>query len=344
MWLEKCWQVVAFRNEIAAKLLPRRVSGQALVLFRTPDGVAHAFEDACAHRRLPLSLGKLIGSEVQCGYHGLRYGADGVCTKVPGQDSIPARARVRTYPLVERDGVVWIWMADPALADTATIPDVPWYGDPTWEIVSGYHYIEAAPMLIVDNLLDLSHETFVHSDTIGNAAVADSPVTAEVLDGSVRVHRDMRDIEPPPLYAAQRGEGGRIDRWHTTTYFPPGYLVIESGSKPSRNRESAAGVFERRIINFITPVNATTSHYFWYIARNYALGDEKVATELQRSINFTFDQDKALLEAQQRSLGPDPDQAFPVSIKVDAGPILGRRLLQTLIERERGVGTPELVS
>jgi vanillate O-demethylase monooxygenase subunit len=333
VWLKNRWHVAAFSDQLGDGLVSRQILGIPIVLYRTSEGAPVALADACAHRGLPLSLGKRLGDQVQCGYHGMRYGPDGVCRGVPGQDSVPSRARVTSYPVIERHGLVWIWTADPSLI-TQSIPDVPWLSDPAWAVVRGYHHIEAAGLLVVDNLLDLSHETFVHAETIGNSAVADSPVTAEIVDGArVRVHRYMSNIEPPPLYAAQRGECATIDRWHTTTYVPPGYIVIESGSKPTGATDN--DVQERRIINFVTPETETSCHYHWCVARNYRIDDSEASAVLRSQVVFTFDQDKALLEAQQRSLGNNVDAAFAVSIKVDAGPTQGRRLLQRLVIEEQ---------
>lgn len=201
MWLEHRWQVAAFSEELgnagAGSLLPRKIGGRPILMYRTEAGQPVALTDACAHRKLPLSLGKRVGDSIQCAYHGMTYRPDGSCVAIPGQTSIPAGARVAPYPIVERDGLVWVWTAEPALADPASIPDLPWLHDGKWTVVRGYHYIEAGPLLVVDNLLDLSHETFVHAETIGNAAVADSPVTAEIIDGKrVRVHRYMSRITP----------------------------------------------------------------------------------------------------------------------------------------------------
>jgi phenylpropionate dioxygenase-like ring-hydroxylating dioxygenase large terminal subunit len=336
VWLENCWQVIAFSGEVADNLLPRKIAGNAIVLYRTENGKITALADACAHRHLPLSRGARIGDEIQCGYHGMRYRADGICSAVPGQHSVPANARVRCYPVAERQGFVWVWTGDPSRASEALITELPWLSDAGWAVVSGYHHVEAAPLFIVDNLLDLSHETFVHAETIGNASVADSPVSAEIVDGDrVRVHRYMANIVPPPLYAEQRGGNPPIDRWHTTTYMPPGIVVIESGSKPSNS--DVHDIQERRIMNFVTPETDLTSHYFWCIARNYSLGNEEASRSLRSQVQFTFDQDKELLEAQQRSLGTVTDPSSAVAIKVDAGPIQGRRLLRTLVEREQSV-------
>lgn len=333
-FLRNCWQAIAFGHEVGDEIVARRVNDEAVILFRLADGTVTALADRCAHRALPLSLGRRVGDTIVCGYHGMRYNADGGCIAVPGQDTIPARAVVRRYPLCERHTLVWIWMGDPAKADPALVPDLRWFDDPAWTCVSGYHHLHADYRLVTDNLLDLSHESYVHTDTIGNTAVADSPVTAAIVeDRYVRVHRFMADCEAPPLYARTTGFT-RIDRWHTTYFTPPGALVIENGSKPAGSTDPAMRR-ERRILNLITPETASSAHYFWGVARAFDRDDRELDEFLLGEIYRTFDQDKVILEAQQRMLGVDPPDAFPVTIKVDAGPIQGRRLLATMLERER---------
>lgn len=329
-WLKNCWQVAAYASEIGSSLLPRTFLGENVILFRDIDGAAHALVDRCAHRCLPLSRGKLVDGIVQCGYHGMRFRPDGTCESVPGQDTPPARAIVKAFPVAERHGFAWIWMGAAHLADPATIPDAFWFANPAWATATGYHHIGADYRLLVDNLLDLSHETFVHQDTIGNGAVADSPVTAQLVDGRVRVHRMMANCEPPPFYKQTTGFVQNIDRWHTSFYEPPGYVLIENGSKPAGSDLSTA--LQRRVINFVTPETATSSHYFWGVARQWELGNADLTEYIRNDVIKTFDQDKVLLEAQQAVLDSDPAlSAFPVTIKLDAGPILGRRLLDATI-------------
>src|SRR5262245_48560932 len=114
MFLRNYWYVAAPDHEIVQKPLARMILAEPIVFFRTEDGTPVALEDRCPHRRLPLSMGKLVGDGVlQCHYHGLRFDHTGKCVRVPGQDMIPSSARVRTYPVVERYHWLWIWMGDP---------------------------------------------------------------------------------------------------------------------------------------------------------------------------------------------------------------------------------------
>jgi phenylpropionate dioxygenase-like ring-hydroxylating dioxygenase large terminal subunit len=254
--------------------------------------------------------------------------------RVPGQDPVPARARVRKYPLVECYTFAWIWLGDVALADPTAIPDFHWVDDPAWAAVNGYHHFGANYQLVNDNLLDLSHESFVHEETIGNEAVAEAPCAVSLHGNMVRTHREMFDIEAPPFYRRTTGFTGRINRWHTNHFTPPGFHIIENGSTPAGANDKSDAL-ERKVLNLLTPETETSTHYFWSIVRQFKLDDQELTDYIRAGISRTFDQDKAVLEAQQRNLGPDPDHAaFPISIRVDAGPIQGRKLLQTMIARE----------
>jgi phenylpropionate dioxygenase-like ring-hydroxylating dioxygenase large terminal subunit len=334
MWMRNCWQVIAFSKEVGPTPLARTVLDEPIVLFRTQSGEAVALADRCPHRFAPLSFGRVVGDQIQCGYHGLCFDRDGICVRVPGQDSVPQRARVRKYPLVERHTFAWIWMGDAKLADPDRVPDFHWMDDPAWTAVEGYHHFKANYQLVNDNLLDLSHESFVHEETIGNESVAESPASV-TLDGNVvRVHRDMLNIEAPPFYKRTTGFAGRINRWHTNHFTPPGFHVIENGSMPADAPDKSQAL-ERKVLNLITPETPTSSHYFWGIVRQFRLDDRELTDYIRAGIIRTFDQDKAVLEAQQRGIGPDPDNAvFPVSIRVDAGPMQGRKLLNAMIARE----------
>ena len=143
----------------------RLILGEPVVLYRTGDGAPVALEDRCAHRHLPLSMGKLVGDTLQCLYHGLRFARDGHCVYIPGQEQIPQGAKVRCYPVIERYHWIWIWMGDPALADPAAITDFHWLDDPNWGAKGDYLHVNANWQLVVDNLLDLTHLAFVHDTT-----------------------------------------------------------------------------------------------------------------------------------------------------------------------------------
>ena len=127
MLLRNAWYIGAWADELADRPLARRICGDPVVLFRDGSGRAAALVDRCCHRAARLHLGILVEAGIQCGYHGLVFDTTGRCVAIPGQKQIPQDARVRSYPTVEKDQLVWLWMGDPALADPAGIVDFPYH-------------------------------------------------------------------------------------------------------------------------------------------------------------------------------------------------------------------------
>ena len=169
MYLRDSWYVAAWDHEIADAPLARLLLEEPVVLWRTGDGTAVAFEDRCCHRHAPLSVGKIVGDCLQCGYHGLTFDRTGACVEVPSQPQVPPGARVRNYPLAERHNWVWIWMGDPALADETLIPDTYWHDSPDWRAVGDRFHVNCHYQSLIDIQLDNTHSRFVHPDTLGNA-------------------------------------------------------------------------------------------------------------------------------------------------------------------------------
>ena len=126
------WYAAAWDVEIKNALFPRTIAGQKVVMYRSAKGQIVALEDACWHRLLPLSYGRIEDDQVVCGYHGLKFDQTGRCTRMPAQEAISPSARVRAFPAIEKHRFIWIWPGDPALADPTLIPDLHWNDDPAW--------------------------------------------------------------------------------------------------------------------------------------------------------------------------------------------------------------------
>src|SRR2546430_527577 len=113
MFLKNAWYVASTSKELAdRRIVGRKLLNDRIVIFRTQGGQVSAVLDRCIHRHAPLSLGKVVGETIECGYHGARFNADGRCVHIPGQTTIAAKAKVRAYPVIERYGFIWVWMGD----------------------------------------------------------------------------------------------------------------------------------------------------------------------------------------------------------------------------------------
>jgi len=333
MFLRNQWYVAARAPELGRALLQRWILGEPLVLYRTEAGAPVALEDRCPHRRAPLSMGKLVGDRVQCCYHGMEFGADGKCVRVPGQVSIPPRLKARVYPLVERHGWVWAWMGEAEAADPALIHDYHWNEAPGWTPVFGYTHVEAEYRLVVDNLMDLTHETFVHPTSIGQTAVAETPITTGLENGKVKVTRLMPGIPAPPLFAKVRGLK-TIDRWQHIYFDLPAHIRIDAGGVPSDTKDMKRAL-NWMVLNAMTPETERSTHYFWSLSRCFEIEDAALSNTLRQSITTIFDEDKAILEQQQRMIESDPLRRPLLSANCDAGGAAARRVIDQALAAER---------
>jgi phenylpropionate dioxygenase-like ring-hydroxylating dioxygenase large terminal subunit len=337
MFLRNYWYVAAWDHELRDKPLGRTLLGEPVVLFRDASGAPVALEDRCVHRRLPLSLGRIVGDRLQCGYHGLEFDRAGRCVAIPGQNESPPGARIKSYPVVERHRWIWIWMADPAQADPAEIPDFHWLDDPAWGAKGSLLYVRCDWQLIIDNLLDLTHLTFVHRATIGNTATTDNAeVSVDRGPDFVRVTRWMMNIPPPPTYVRMGGFSGNVDRWQIIEYTPAGNVRLDIGATPAgtgARQGIRRGGIGMRNLNAVTPESEHTTHYFWAQAHDFTPHDSAITDRLFGEIEATFSEDWAILEAQQRAIDREP--AAPViDIRADAGPLQARRIIERMYASE----------
>ncbi|GAA4623362.1 aromatic ring-hydroxylating dioxygenase subunit alpha [Actinoallomurus vinaceus] len=334
------WYVAAYGREVGRDLLARTVLGEPLVLYRTEAGEVVALADRCVHRRFPLSESRLDGDRIVCGYHGFTYAPDGGCVSVPGQKRVPRTARVASYPVVEQDSFVWVWVGDRALADPAGVPRAPWLADPEWTTVSGMEPLDARYCLLVDNLLDLSHETYLHGGYIGTPEVAETPITTEVDEdaGIVRVGRHMHDAECPPFYARSTGVEGRIDRFQDIEYHAPCLYILHSrvaptGVTPGPDGDDS-GAFHVEVVYAITPSTENTTYDFWAVARDFARDDEEVSAFLRESNRTVVLQDVEALNTLEKVIAAEPDGYQELSINIDTGGLAARRILARLAAGE----------
>jgi phenylpropionate dioxygenase-like ring-hydroxylating dioxygenase large terminal subunit len=344
------WYAAAYDVELGQSLLARTICHQKLVMYRQKNGRAAVLEDACWHRLLPLSLGRLEGDAVVCGYHGLVYNAQGRCTHMPSQETINPSACVRSFPAVERHRLLWVWMGDPDLADPATIPDLRFNQDPDWAADGQMITVQCDYRLVIDNLMDLTHETFVHGSSIGQHAVAEAPFVATHGDRSATVTRWMENIDAPPFWAGQiaqaLGYAGKVDRWQIIKFEAPCTVTIDVGVAetgtgaipPGGNQGDPAASRRHRgvngqVLNTITPATHNSCHYFWAFARNYLLSEQRLTHQLREGVANIFREDEKVLEAQQVAIEEHPQHEF-YNLNIDAGSMWARRLIDGLVSRE----------
>jgi vanillate O-demethylase monooxygenase subunit len=331
------WYVAAWSHEVGRREpLARTICGKRMVLWRTADGSIAALEDACWHRFLPLSMGWLEGDQVVCRYHGLAFDGKGQCTRMPGQEKPSAAARVHAFPTIERHRFVWVWPGDPARADPALVPDMHWNDDPEWAGDGETLHAKCNYRLFVDNLMDLTHESFVHATSIGNKHVAEAPMTTTHEGRTVTSQRWMLGIDAPPFWRTQLGKPGNVDRWQIIRFEAPCTIVLDVGVAPAGTGapqgDRSQGV-NLHVLNTITPETEKTCLYFWSLVRNYRLRDQSRTTQLREANAKIFEEDLVVVEAQQREIDARPGQPLR-NIAIDAGSMRARRIIDEMIAGE----------
>ena len=339
-FLRNAWYAACWARDIGTdKPLAKTILNDPVVLWRRPDGSPAAVEDRCCHRHLPLSLGTVTGETIRCGYHGLEFDGAGTCVRVPGQSRVPPGADIRAWPVVERHSMIWIWPGDHALADPASIPDLFWLDDPGWTCAGGYLHLKADYRLLVDNLLDLTHVSYIHRDTIaGDPKEALVPVTTTREEDSIRVERWMLGFSAPPMYARARKFDGPVDRWQLIRWRAPSVVTLDIGcadagtGAPEGDRSRGISMWSNHII---TPETDGSTHYHWCFARNFRLGDDEVSEVFAQGGLQTFMEDVVVLEEQQKTIRKIGDRPV-VDVNIDNAPLQFRRILGDLIGAEQG--------
>ncbi len=338
-FLRNAWYAACWADDLASGApLAKTILCDPVVLWRDGEGAPVALEDRCCHRHLPLSMGQLIGDTVRCGYHGLEFDATGACVAVPGQSKVPPGAGVRSFPVCEKYSMIWIWPGDADSADEAAIPELPWLDHPDWVHTGGLIHMKADYRLLVDNLLDLTHVSYIHRNTIaGDAKEALVPVKT-VRDGdAIRVERWMLGFTAPPMYDQARKFDGEVDRWQLIKWQAPATVTLDIGcaeantGAPDGDRSQGITMWSNHII---TPETETTTHYHWAFARNYKLDDDGVSDVLAKGGVQTFMEDVVVLERQQEALDLMGERPV-VDINIDNAPLQFRRILADKIAAEQ---------
>jgi len=335
------WYVAGFDEELqSGRLLPRTYLGENVVLLRAPDGTPRALEDRCPHRFAPLSEGTLRDGAVQCGYHGLTFDGTGSCVRNP-HGAIPKAACVRAYPVRERHRLLWIWMGDPALAQESLIPDFSAVAAaPEHAYFRGYLPTACDALLLVDNILDLSHVDFLHPTTLGSGAISRVKATVEDLsERSVRISwLSSGDAAPPAFDAHLRAQRQPTDQWTVVTWTAPACMLLSVGAT-LQGEERSAGVSTLNL-HLGTPERPGHTHYWYWTTRDFAISPEANAA-IRPLIEHVFcHEDKPMLEAQQRRIGEQDFWSLkPVLLAPDAGAVRARRKLAALTEAESSMSS-----
>ena len=340
MFLKNAWYVAGWSKEYGQKLVAQKLLNECVVLYRKQDGTPVALEDACPHRKLPLSKGSLKNDAIECGYHGLTFDGSGKCVAAPTQpEQIPEKARVRSYPVVDRYRLLWIWMGEPELADPNDIVHIENFDNPNWGCTEGGTMeMECNYLWICDNLLDPSHVAWVHVSSFAGAGTDDGQLDLHRTDSGVTVSRWIYGQLPSPYYSGLVEFEGQCDRLQHYELRIPSIAINKSVYTPvgtgGPDRPAVDKTYINVSYNFMTPVDDGLTRYFWFQHRNTDPNDESVSKFMNDGARMAFEEDRAVLTEVHKGMR---DRHTPnIDLRLDAGAKLFRKQLQQRIDNEDG--------
>ena len=341
MFLRNAWYVAALSGEVNEQLFHRTLLGESVLLYRKEDGTPVALQNVCPHRFAPLHLGQRLGDTVECGYHGLVFNSQGACVLNPhSSGSIPKAARVKSYPVVERHRLWWIWMG----AKTPELSQIPNcdFIDSSEKSVSTLDYMkmECNYKLVIDNILDLSHTDYLHKGSFGGNAGNKSKVEVERIGKSIQVNRSFSDGNLSPVLSTFTDYRGPVDRWQILRWDPPTVTTLSTGATPAgRPREEG---FTYTPWHVLTPESESSTHMFFGKARNFNLNDPEMDRRMMRDMRGPiYGEDKPMLEELHKIMG---DRDFwsmrPVLLAGDAGAVQVRREIDKMVAADQAEVEP----
>ena len=344
MFIKNTWYVACSLEELEAlgvRPLGRTICNEPMVFFKGPQGKVAAVEDFCPHRGAPLSLGKVCEGKLVCGYHGLEMGCEGKTVHMPGQ-RVRGFPAIKSYAVVERYGFVWVWPGDQALADEAQMPSFEFFDNPAWAYGGGLYHVQADYRLMVDNLMDLTHETYVHATSIGQPEIDETPCTTTVQDDQVILQRHMTGIQAPPFWQMAMSANGldpqaKVDRWQICRFTPPSHIMIDVGVALAGQGGFDAAPEHKAysvVVDFITPETETSHWYHWGMARQFKPEDAALTDKIREGQGKIFNEDMAMLQLQQANISRWPDRKL-LLLNIDSGGVQSRRIIDRLLAQEQ---------
>ncbi|MCC2626366.1 MAG: vanillate O-demethylase oxygenase [Thermomicrobiales bacterium] len=341
VFLKNAWYCAGWDYEVTCgkeSLVTRKIANEHLVMFRTTTGKLVVLADRCPHRQAALSLGRKEGDTLRCMYHGMRFQADGTCVEVPGQSTIPERACVQTFPVVEKDNWIWVWMGDPAKADPNLICFSVGPGDPAWAIKTSKMRVNTNYRLEIANLADLSHLTWVHEQTVGGSIKYSSPkaqytMTPRGLNTKFWVRNIPATAGFAHMFPPETMFDIGFDIEHTVPCNWIMHYTVHFAGTNTEGDSNGALVLDTWTCQTVTPRDADSVDYY------YSMGPRKeqefpgLSEMMRDTLDKAFREDAAVLEKQWERVKERPD-APQINIALDAGPGKMLWVLDKLLKQE----------
>jgi vanillate O-demethylase monooxygenase subunit len=285
--LRRTWQPVALSRDLKEnQVRPYRLLDQEIIVARFP-GKLMASQAWCPHKGMNLALGSIAGGELRCPYHGWKFDGSGNCTNIPSLlEPVPNKqeqARLETYDVRERYGMVWVKLEK---EEAAPLPDVPEFENPEWT------YLVAEPLVFqagfrreIENYLDMTHFAFAHSTTLGVAADAVVPPL------KITEFDDGFQMEAPfPALASPHTQPGKLQQAHRRLQrcWLPNFTTI---------RQSFHDGDERVLVHIPSPNTPTRCTVFWSLAISPGFRGPAPEDQMRFAVNV-LNEDRVMCENQ----------------------------------------------
>jgi phenylpropionate dioxygenase-like ring-hydroxylating dioxygenase large terminal subunit len=329
------WYVAALTTEITRELTERTILNRSLVMYRDENENVVILQNRCAHRSFPLASSNLEGGGIRCRYHGIKYDHDGNITDVPCQDKCP-KTKIKKYITKETGPVVWIWLGENEKANEEEIPELPVHDMDKWtHVVGHYNYMEGSYMLLHENLCDLSHLPFLHENTFKfPKEYTSAPITVEQTDDQVAFYRQMEDwnlLKPffhPDLDFGNKQVVYKSGGHYMTPATNKGYGLLYPHDENGEVEEPTG----HYVNHYLTPESENRCHYFWYVARNYALDDQDYSEKQGNMVQKGFDEDREAIKLLQDMFERDQHDYSEIGIKADKPGVVMRKIINGLVK------------
>lgn len=336
--IRNCWYVAALASEVSREIMSRRLLGVDVALYRTLAGEAVAVRNRCPHRSFPLAKGKLEGDILMCGYHGMQFDPSGRCVKMPAMPITPTNANVRSFPIVERGPLVWIWMGDPDHADETLVPDTSWLASPEWKSVSGSFHIKSDYVAMHENLLDQTHFPFLHPGAIGTPEYARSKLKVRQDGDAVIIDRALLNSPPPAVYGVPTNLMGKpVDRFSDARFVSPALHTAYARIVDNADRSGKPRTYRFNITHIFTPETNHSIHYWWFNSRDFNLDDGAADEHLDKASAKAYLEDVDALEWIMDVVRNDSEPQFDLNFAPDKPGLMMRQVLHRMAAEEAGV-------
>lgn len=299
------WYIACLSSELKKSPFECVIYDTKLVLFRNDKNIATCLINKCLHRHAELSQGTVVDGLLVCPYHGWSYNSEGVVEAVPseGPEILKGKRCQKTFPVVERDGVIWVWMGDPEKKDESKIWTFP---HASGESAKGWtHYFMVTDFNnevtnLVENFMDVPHTVFVHKGWFRNRSLKNVPISVETKNASVLVtyHQteDNIGVLIKPLLNPKNEP-----MVHTDHFIFPNITRVDY----------SFGENYKYIINSqCTPVSRMKSRVYTYIGYKLPFLGKILQPFIHYYTRQVIEQDVWIMDVQGRNLNPGKPTQF----------------------------------